>query len=189
MCERWVGDWTDCNIFTPSSSVFSSTSFSFCWLLNRGSWGPSLLWELVLTTASYLQLTQPVCGTGLYNCLSSTCFLWASLLHPIQTHPQSRLYPDILDRKHLLFTQVHLLFDSSTEGQHVTNSNTPTASLQRRKTPPSWVFWIYDVPPVTLELWGMRSTPSLPRLPGPLWSEVVVLDRVLFLRQIELSDI
>ena len=53
-------------------------------LLNRGSWGSSPLWELVLTTASYLQLTQPVCGTGLYNCLTSTCFLWTSYLHPIQ---------------------------------------------------------------------------------------------------------
>ena len=52
--------------------------------LNRGSWGPSPLWELVLTTASYFQLSQPVCGTGLYNCLTSTCFLWASHLHPIQ---------------------------------------------------------------------------------------------------------
>ena len=47
-------------------------------LLNRGSW------ELVLTTTSYLQLTQPVCGTGLYNCLIPICFLWASHLHPIQ---------------------------------------------------------------------------------------------------------
>ena len=53
-------------------------------LLNRESWGPSPLWELVLTTASYLQLTQPVCGTRLYNCLTPTCFLWASHLHPIQ---------------------------------------------------------------------------------------------------------
>ena len=53
-------------------------------LLNRGSWGPSPLWELVLTTACYLQLTQPVCGTGLYNCLTYTCFLRASHLHPIQ---------------------------------------------------------------------------------------------------------
>ena len=30
-----------------------------------------------------------------------------------------------------------------------------------------------------LELWGMRSTPSLPPLPDPLWSVVVALDRVL----------
>ena len=59
-------------------------------LLNRGSWGPiSLCWVLVLSTASYLQLidsklTEPVSRTGLYNCLTSTCFLGASHLHPIQ---------------------------------------------------------------------------------------------------------
>ena len=53
-------------------------------LLNRESWGLSPLWELVLTTSSYLQLTEPVCGTGLYNFLKSTCFLGASHLHPIQ---------------------------------------------------------------------------------------------------------
>ena len=54
-------------------------------LLNRGSWVPiALCWVLVLTTASYLQLTQPICGTELYNCLTSTCFLWTSHLHPIQ---------------------------------------------------------------------------------------------------------
>ena len=27
-----------------------------------------------------------------------------------------------------------------------------------------------------LELWGMRSTPSLPSLPGPLWPGVVAPD-------------
>ena len=31
------------------------------------------------------------------------------------------LYPDIIDRIHLLFTQVHLLFDSSAEGQYATD--------------------------------------------------------------------
>ena len=35
-----------------------------------------------------------------------------------------------------------------------------------------------DVPPV-LEIWGMRSTPSLPSLPGPLWPGVVAPDRAL----------
>ena len=30
-----------------------------------------------------------------------------------------------------------------------------------------------------LELWGMRSTPSLPSLPGPLWPGVVAPDRAL----------
>ena len=32
-----------------------------------------------------------------------------------------------------------------------------------------------------LELWGMRSTPLLPSIPGPLWPGVVAPDRVLFM--------
>ena len=40
MCERWVGDGTDCHILTPSSSDYSSTSSSFCWAAQSGSWGP-----------------------------------------------------------------------------------------------------------------------------------------------------
>ena len=40
---------------------------------------------------------------------------------------------------------------------------------------------------VIVELWGMRSTPSLPSLPGSLWHEVVALDRVLSMAQIELK--
>ena len=38
-----------------------------------------------------------------------------------------------------------------------------------------------------LDLWGMRSTPSLPTLPGPLWPGVVVPDRVLSMSQIEVN--
>ena len=38
-----------------------------------------------------------------------------------------------------------------------------------------------------LELWGMRSTPSLPSLVCPLWLEVVASDRVLSMGQIELN--
>ena len=41
--------------------------------------------------------------------------------------------------------------------------------------------------PVMLELWWMRSTPSLPSLPGPLWPGVVAPDRVLSMGQIELK--
>ena len=33
--------------------------------------------------------------------------------------------------------------------------------------------------PVTLKLWEMRSTSSLPSLPGPLWPRVLAPDRVL----------
>ena len=36
-----------------------------------------------------------------------------------------------------------------------------------------------------LEIWGIRSTPSLPLLPGPLWLGVVASDRVLSMGQIE----
>ena len=54
--------------------------------------------------------------------------------------------------------------------------------MQRGKTPPNKCPG-YDTKqsdgevPVMLEFWGMRSTPSLPLLPGPLWPGVVVSDR------------
>ena len=41
--------------------------------------------------------------------------------------------------------------------------------------------------PVILELWGMRSTPLLPSLPGPLRFGVVAPDRVLPIGQMELN--
>ena len=40
-----------------------------------------------------------------------------------------------------------------------------------------------------LELWGKRSTHSLPSFLGSLWPRVVALDRVLSMGQIELYDI
>ena len=61
----------------------------------------------------------------------------------------------------------------------------PTASLQRGKTSPHNECPRYDTKqsdgevPAMLELWGMRSTPSLPSLPGPLWPGVVAPDRAL----------
>ena len=36
-----------------------------------------------------------------------------------------------------------------------------------------------------LDVWGMRSTPLLPSLPGPLWFVVVAPDRVLSVGQRE----
>ena len=36
-----------------------------------------------------------------------------------------------------------------------------------------------------LELWGMQSTPSLPSLPGQLWSGVVAPKKVLYMGKIE----
>ena len=61
--------------------------------------------------------------------------------------------------------------------------NTLTAPLQRSKTPHECPG--YDTKqsdgevPVVLELWGIRSTPSLPLLSGSLWLGIVVPDRVL----------
>ena len=49
------------------------------------------------------------------------------------------------------------------------------------------VSWIWHSTPVTLELWGMRSTPSLPLFPGRLWLGVVAPDRVISMGQIELN--
>ena len=38
-----------------------------------------------------------------------------------------------------------------------------------------------------LELWEMRSTPSLPSLPCSLWPGMVALDRVLSMGRIEVN--
>ena len=73
-------------------------------LLNRGPEGPSPL----LGAGSHClelqlehQLTDSNCGTGLYICLTPTCFLWVSHLHQTQPVHRSRLYLDVLDRMHL----------------------------------------------------------------------------------------
>ena len=75
-------------------------------------------------------------------------------------------------------------------------NNTPTASLQRSKNPiPANKCPGYDNKqsdgkvPVTLELWGMQSNPSLPSLPGPFGPGVVAPDRVLSIGQIEVNSI
>ncbi len=60
----------------------------------------------------------------------------------------------------------------------------PTAPLQRGKKKLTSALR-YDTKqsdgevPAILELWGMRSTPSLPSLPGSLWPGVVAPDRAL----------
>ena len=89
---------TDCYILTQSSSDYSSTSFAF-WLgcSTVGHWGPKpsvcrwlsirlLVPQLTPTaTGTETELTQAVCGTWLYNCLTSTCFLWAYASAPNST--------------------------------------------------------------------------------------------------------
>ena len=85
----------------PVPLTITALLFSFCWAVQPGVLrAQTLCWELVLTASNcnsnfscnWLQLTWTVCGSGLYNCLTSTCFLWASHLHRIQPVYMSRWY-------------------------------------------------------------------------------------------------
>ena len=86
LCERWVGDWKKTAL--PAIAALLSRSAG---LLNRGTGGPALCWDLVLvprtaTTDSKLCLQTnwlPV-APGLYHCLTATCFLWRHNSHSIQ---------------------------------------------------------------------------------------------------------
>ena len=86
MCERWVGGWTETATYWPPVPL------SLAALLSRSAGllkpeGPALCRELILTASNCNKLTSTnwtSCRTGLYHCLTTTCFLWASNLHPIQ---------------------------------------------------------------------------------------------------------
>ena len=43
VCERWVGDWTDCSILPQVPLSLAALLSHSAGLLNRGSWGPSPL--------------------------------------------------------------------------------------------------------------------------------------------------
>ena len=97
--------------------------FSFCWAAQPGVLRvQALCGELVLTASNYnsnfncnwLQLTRTFCDTGLYNCLTPTCFLWASHLYRIQpVHGQG--YILISSTRCTCFS-----IDGWVEGQYVT---------------------------------------------------------------------
>ena len=82
LCERWVGDWTKTATYWPPALLAIAALLSHsAGLLNRGPEGSafagtwfSLLELQQLTPNSDLQLTRTSCCTGLYNCLTSTCF-------------------------------------------------------------------------------------------------------------------
>ena len=100
----------------PNSSGYNSISFPFSWAAQLGAWGPSLCWDIVLIPISSLQLIWTSCRRGYII----TYFLRASQFALNSTRRQSRLSPDIFDRMHLLFTQVHLFFWQLSRGQYVT---------------------------------------------------------------------
>ena len=88
---------TDCYILTQSSSDHSRTAFaSGMGCSTVGHWGPQalslqadshtgILSPKWLQLQLELELTQAVCGTWLYKCLTSTCFLWAYASAPNST--------------------------------------------------------------------------------------------------------
>ena len=108
---------------TPNSSVFSSTSFSFCWAAQSEVLRAH---SLLLGPGSHYSILSPTNWTCLWHRVIKLfvdhLLLVGVTSAPNSTHPQSRLYPNIFDQMHLLFTLVHLLFDSSAGGQYVTHS-------------------------------------------------------------------
>ena len=85
------------------------------------------------------------------------------------------------DKKLFLFICVYVCLSSSQSGlwhSQLGPWNTPTAPLQKDKTPATSVLDMTQSDgeaPVMLERWGMRSTPLLPSLPSLLWSWMVAL--------------
>ena len=106
----------DCYILIQSSSDHSNTTFAF-WLgwSTVGRWGPKALSLQAYSHAGILspnglqlqlelELTEAVCDTWFYNCLTLTCFLWAyASATIIEFNPvhRSSWYSDIFDRMHL----------------------------------------------------------------------------------------
>ena len=131
----WEVSWRlnkDCNILTPSSFVFSSTSFSFCWAAQSGvlrAHSPLLgagSLNSILSPTNWLQTNWTSYRTGLYHRLTSNCFLWESHLHPIQlVHSQG-------------YTLISLtgctssLIDGCVEGQYVTDGCIPSLILSEQ---------------------------------------------------------
>ena len=102
----WEGvrDRTELQHIDPHSSGYNSISFPFSCLLNRVPGGPSLSWDMVRIPASSLQL--PVA--------------WGYIIiQPLDSQGRS-WSPDIFDRVHMLFTQVHFFFWQLGRGKYVT---------------------------------------------------------------------
>ena len=78
---------------------------------------------ILSTTGAATRMTQAVCGTWLYNCLTSSCFLWAYASAPNSTTSTGQGDIPISLTGYTCFAvkQVHLLIDGLVEGQYVTH--------------------------------------------------------------------
>ena len=98
VCERWVGDWTELQHIDPTTLLAITAFLSRSpWLLNGGL-GAQPLWDMVLILASSHQLTRTSCAPS-----------YIIVLRPLNSN-RLQSTSDILDRMHLLFTQMHILF-------------------------------------------------------------------------------
>ena len=81
--------------------------------------------SLELTGTDSNWLTQTVCGTWLYNCLTFTCLLWAYASAPNLTTSTGQGDIPMFSTGCTSFavTQVYLLIDGSVEGQYVTHGH------------------------------------------------------------------
>ena len=98
-------DWTNCNILTPSSFDFSSTSFLFCWAAQSGVLRAH---SPLLGPGSHYSILSPTNSNSLNFPSHRVISLFDAHLLPVSvtsalnsTRRQSRLYPGIFDRIHL----------------------------------------------------------------------------------------
>ena len=105
--------------WSPNSIGYYSLSFSFSWAAQTGAWGPSLCWDMVLIPASSLQLIWTSCHRGniiIWRPPTSCERQNSHSILPLDS--QGRLWsPDIFDRMHLLFPQVHFFFLTAWPGR------------------------------------------------------------------------
>ena len=134
ICKRWVGDWTELQHIDSPQHFWLQQHF-FPVLLNCSTGGLGA--HPLLGHGSHSSILSPTdlnfLSPGLYNNLTSTYFLRASQFALNSTLRQSRLSPNIFDRMHQLFTQVHFFFWQLGWGQYVTIL---IVSLQLGKRPP-----------------------------------------------------
>ena len=116
ICERWVGDWTELRHIYPPPQLFWLQQHFFPVLQSCSTGGLGA--QPQLGHGSHSSIFFPTdlnfLSPGLYNNLTPAYFLRASHLFSIQPIDSQGIpwSPDIFDRMHLLFTQVHFSSDS-----------------------------------------------------------------------------
>ena len=121
----------NCNILTPSSSGYSSTSFSSCGTaqpgalraqLSAGS-GSHRLELQQLTPNSNLQLTRTSCSTGLYNCLTFICFTESCICTQFNPSTVKVIPWNLRPDAPVIYTGAFLIWQlGRVGGQYVTNA-------------------------------------------------------------------